>query len=132
MFTREAFIYPNRDCTGRPDGIPGKTGRSTLLFSPGSVWVFDACNFSRTLCLYERADFNGAEFTVLALDPTVGSCVDLVNHGWGNRAVSAVNTNSSRSATLYTGTDCTGSSMTVGASSWNRLFDFDAGSVFVF
>ncbi len=129
-FTREAVIYPNRDCTGRPDGIPGNGETNSLLFAPGSVWVFDACSATGILCLYERVDFNGAEFTVRALDPAVGTCVDLVAHGWGSRAASAVNTNTA-SATLYTGSDCTGSSRVVAANSWNRALNFIAGSVFV-
>jgi hypothetical protein len=130
-FAREAGIFPNRDCTGRPDGIPGRTEVGQLLFAPGSIWVFDACNFTGPICLYDRVDFNGAEFNVRAFDPEIGTCVDLLAHGWGGRAASAVNTNT-RSATLYTGTNCTGQALTVGGNSWNRALGFSANSVFVF
>jgi hypothetical protein len=130
-FAREAVYYPNRDCTGRPDGIPGNTERGTLLFSPGSIWVFDACSFTGVLCLYERVDFNGAEFNVRALNPATGTCVNLVTHGWGGRAASAVNTNT-RFATLYSGPDCSGSTLNVGANSWDRALAFAPNSVFVF
>ena len=129
-FAREAVTYPNQDCTGRPDGIAGNSVKNTLLYSPGSIWVFNACTYSSTLCLYDRVDFNGAEFTVSALNPSVGTCVDLVSHGWGSRAVSAVNTNTA-SAVLYTGPNCTGSTLTVSGSSWDRAFTFPAASVFV-
>jgi hypothetical protein len=129
-FTREAVSYPNRDCTGRPDGIRGNSEAASLLFAPGSVWVFDACSTTGILCLYERVDFNGAEFTVRALDPATGTCVDLVAHGWGGRAASAVNTNTAP-ATLYTGSNCTGLSRVVAGNSWDRALSFAAGSVFV-
>ncbi|GAA1742808.1 peptidase inhibitor family I36 protein [Luedemannella helvata] len=130
-FAREAVTYPNSDCTGRPDGIPGNGSKSPLLYSPGSIWVFDACNYSGSLCLYERVDFNGAEFTAQALNPAVGTCVDLAAHGWGGRAASAVNRNAA-TAVLYSGTNCTGTSYPVAGNSWNRALGFSANSVFVY
>ena len=130
-FAREAVTYPNSDCTGRPDGIPGNGSKSPLLYSPGSIWVFDACNYAGSLCLYERVDFNGAEFTAKALNPAVGTCVNLAAHGWGGRAASAVNRNAA-SAVLYSGTNCTGASYAVAGNYWNRALDFSANSVFVY
>lgn len=66
------------------------------------------CSFTRTVCLWDGTDYTGTRFTVQALNPTTGTCVDLAAHGWGNgRAESGVNTGS-RTAVLYSGTDCTG------------------------
>ncbi|WND32847.1 peptidase inhibitor family I36 protein (plasmid) [Streptomyces sp. BB1-1-1] len=66
-----------------------------------------ACPFNRTLCLFEGADYSGERFTVQSLDPSASVCVDLVEHGWGNRARSAVNT-AARTAALFPNPDCTG------------------------
>ena len=67
----------------------------------------DLCPFSNSLCLFERANFDGARFNVKALDPNAGACVNLAAHGWGARARSAVNTNP-RSAAVFPNPDCTG------------------------
>lgn len=87
------------------------------------------CPFSNTLCLFEDPGYNGARFTVMALNPTVGACVDLVSHGWEARANSAINTNP-KPATLYTNVNCTGTSYTISGSP--PSFTFAAKSVFVY
>ncbi|AVT39588.1 hypothetical protein C6W10_27635 [Plantactinospora sp. BB1] len=87
------------------------------------------CEFSSALCLFEGTSYTGARFTVSALDPAVGACVDLVEHGWGERAHSWINTNS-RAALLYVNDDCTGRPMLLSGS--NPAFTFPAKSVFVY
>ncbi|MFY1672475.1 peptidase inhibitor family I36 protein [Plantactinospora sp. WMMB334] len=87
------------------------------------------CEFSRALCLFEGTSYTGARFTVSALDPVVGACVDLVEHGWGERAHSWINTNS-RAALLYVNDDCTGRPMLLSGS--NPAFTFPSRSVFVY
>lgn len=63
------------------------------------------CPFS-SLCLYDETDFNGERFTVSSLDPN-GTCVSLVDHGWGDRAHSAINTHNN-SAAMFMNDDCLG------------------------
>jgi hypothetical protein len=90
------------------------------------------CPFAGTLCLFTGENYTGERFTVKALDPDAGACVDLVEHGWGGRARSAVNTNG-RSAGMFPNADCTGhpapihSGRTPNFSGW-----FVPNSVFVF
>ncbi|MFI5843313.1 peptidase inhibitor family I36 protein [Catenuloplanes sp. NPDC051500] len=76
---------------------------------PGTASAASAdCSFTRTVCLWDGTDYTGARFTVQAIDPNTGTCVDLAAHGWGNgRAESGLNTGT-RTAVLYTGTNCTG------------------------
>lgn len=100
--------------------VVGASERTTLA---------GTCPFSNTLCLFEDPGYNGARFTVLALNPTVGTCVDLVSHGWEARAHSAINTNPTP-ATLYTNVNCTGSSYTISGSP--PSFTFAAKSVYVY
>lgn len=70
--------------------------------------VTGTCPFTNTLCLFDDYDYGGARFTVRALYPEVGTCVDLAAHGWGGgRVKSAINTNPV-SATLRVNGDCTG------------------------
>lgn len=64
------------------------------------------CPFDDVLCLYDGTNFTGAEFTVTSLDPN-GTCVSLVDHGWGDRARSAINTNG-RGAAMFANDDCLG------------------------
>ena len=54
--------------------------------------------------LYDGTNFAGERFNVRSLDPN-GTCVSLVDHGWGDRARSAINTNA-RSAAMFANDDC--------------------------
>ncbi|MEU5153575.1 peptidase inhibitor family I36 protein [Glycomyces sp. NPDC021274] len=65
------------------------------------------CPFTEALCLYEGENFTGARFTVGSLvEP--GTCVSLVDHGWGDgRANSAINTHTANAA-LFALDDCMG------------------------
>lgn len=90
----------------------------------------DDCSFTDTLCLYEGANFTGERFTVSSLvEP--GTCVSLVDHGWGGRVNSAINTNSSGAA-LFANDDCVGGPYQVpGSSSIADLGSFEPLSVWV-
>lgn len=89
-----------------------------------------SCAFSRTLCLYEGENFTGARFTVSSLVPG-GTCVSLVDHGWGGRAHSAVNTHA-RSAAMFMNDDCVGGPYQVpGNSSLPGFGGFTPASVWV-
>ncbi|MBE1530489.1 peptidase inhibitor family I36 protein [Actinomadura algeriensis] len=89
------------------------------------------CPFTDTLCLFEGENFTGERFTVKALDSEQGACVDLVDHGWGGRARSAVNTDD-RNAAMFPNADCTGHPAPIAP---GRTPDFSGwftpGSVFV-
>lgn len=56
------------------------------------------------LCLYDGVNFTGDEFTVSSFDPS-GTCVSLVDHGWGDRAHSAINTHTNTAA-MFMNDDC--------------------------
>jgi hypothetical protein len=64
------------------------------------------CPFTNTVCLFDQTGYNGARFTASSLVPG-GTCISLVDHGWGGRARSALNTNST-SAALFVNDDCIG------------------------
>ena len=89
------------------------------------------CPFDGVLCLYDGTNFTGERFNVAALVPE-GTCVSLVEHGWGDRARSAINTNG-RSAAMFANDDCIGGPFQVPAGSANAdLGGFRPNSVFVF
>jgi hypothetical protein len=90
----------------------------------------EPCPFTGTLCLYDGTDFTGARFDVRSLDPN-GTCVSLVDHDWGDRARSAVNTNG-RSAAMFANDDCLGDPFQVpGSSTIVDFGSFRPNSVFV-
>ena len=85
---------------------------------------------SGALCLYEGTNFTGDMFPVTSLNPS-GTCVSLVEHGWGDRAHSAVNTHNS-SAAMFMNDDCLGGPYQVPANSSLPNFDtFTPESVWV-
>lgn len=94
-----------------------------VAITPGSL-----CPFTNTLCLFEQANFGGQRFNVSALNPN-GVCVDLVEHGWGGRARSAVNTHASN-AGAFPNDDCTG--QPVGITAFEPTLPLQPNSVFVF
>ncbi|MEO3854978.1 peptidase inhibitor family I36 protein [Acrocarpospora sp. B8E8] len=92
--------------------MPGKwvqtalavTAATVLLPAPANAAT--PCPSPGALCLYDGPSFTGTVFTASALNPT-GVCVDLTAHGWGGgRVKSAVNRNT-KTAVLYTSTNCT-------------------------
>lgn len=90
--------------------LVGSLSMAALLAAaaPGAARPASAgdCPFSDTVCLFEGANYTGERFAVSSLDPS-GTCVSLVDHGWGDRAHSALNTNST-SAAMFMNDDCVG------------------------
>ncbi|MEQ4304157.1 peptidase inhibitor family I36 protein [Plantactinospora sp. B6F1] len=96
---------------------------------PAPVDGADPCP-SGSLCLYEGSNFTGERFTATSLNPG-GICVSLVDHGWGDRAHSAINTHGT-SAAMFTNDDCVGGPYLVPAnSSLSSLGSFSPESVWV-
>ena len=90
------------------------------------------CTFTRTLCLWEGTNYSGARFTVSALNPSTGTCVDLAAHGWPNgRAHSGKNTGT-QAARLYTTTNCTGSYYQIIPQGGYSSINFASNSVYVY
>ncbi|MEU4792126.1 peptidase inhibitor family I36 protein [Micromonospora tulbaghiae] len=89
---------------------PGAASATPRASAPAAA--DSTCPFTRTLCLWEGANFTGARFTLQA--PTsAGTCVNLAAHGWGNgRAKSARNT-TTQAATLGSTVACGGSTFTI-------------------
>ncbi|MFF1610391.1 peptidase inhibitor family I36 protein [Amycolatopsis sp. NPDC058278] len=88
------------------------------------------CPFTDTLCMWDQSDFNGASMNVLPLPPNPSACVDLVEHGWGNRVRSAINT-SSKAAAMFQSDNCTGHPFPIEGNSQKPSITFAANSVFV-
>lgn len=88
------------------------------------------CEFSTTLCLWDRTGFTGTRFTASPFPPGTATCVDLVEHGWGERARSAVNT-STRTMALFLTDDCTGHPYPVDAGSSQSELSIAANSAWV-
>lgn len=65
------------------------------------------CSFTNTVCLFEGENYTGERLTLSSRPPGSGTCVSLVDHGWGDRARSALNTNST-SAAMFMNDDCLG------------------------
>lgn len=91
-----------------------------------------SCSFTRTVCLWDAAEYTGNRFTVQSLNPDVAACVDLAAHGWGNgRAKSGTNTGT-RTAVLYSGTNCTGSSYQLVPQGGYGTISFASNSILVY
>ncbi|MGW5555963.1 peptidase inhibitor family I36 protein [Micromonospora sp. NPDC003944] len=92
--------------------VPAGAASATPRASAPSTAADSSCPFTRTLCLWDGANFTGTRFTVQA-HTSSGTCVNLAAHGWGNgRAKSARNT-STQAATLRSTTACGGNTVTI-------------------
>ncbi|XYH98589.1 peptidase inhibitor family I36 protein [Sorangium sp. So ce1128] len=89
------------------------------------------CPFDNVLCLFEEEGYGGEIFNVRALDPQVGTCVNLPEHGWEGRAHSAYNTNGVNAA-IFQNEDCTGYPYPVYGESGLSPLPFVPKSVYVF
>ncbi|MGK3998577.1 peptidase inhibitor family I36 protein [Sorangium sp. So ce1024] len=89
------------------------------------------CPFDNVLCLFEEEDYGGEIFNVRALNPQVGTCVNLPEHGWEGRAHSAYNTNSAGAA-IFTNENCIGYPYPVFGESGLSPLPFIPKSVYVF
>ncbi|MPY49846.1 peptidase inhibitor family I36 protein [Streptomyces acidicola] len=88
------------------------------------------CPSGGSLCLYSGTSFAGERFTVASAG-SGGVCVSLVDHGWGQRAHSAINTHSSNAA-MFQSDDCLGQPYALpGNSSLGDFGSFTPQSVWV-
>ncbi len=87
------------------------------------------CDFANTLCLWEQPQYGGAGFNATPIGAG-GVCVDLVEHGWGERARSAINT-SAHTASLFVSDNCTGRPYPIDGKTSVPNLSFLANSVFV-
>jgi hypothetical protein len=98
--------------------------------SPAGAAEPEPCPFGAALCLYDGTNFTGARFDVRSLDPN-GTCVSLVDHGWTDRARSAIN-NNGRSAAMFANDGCIGDPYQVpGGTTIVDFGSFRPASVFV-
>jgi hypothetical protein len=106
-----------------------------LLVAPAAAQAAPAaaqsqCPFTSTLCLFSGTNFTGDRFTVSSLVPE-GTCVSLVDHGWGDRAHSGINTHSN-SVALFMNDDCIGGPFQIAPNTGNPNFgSFTPESVWV-
>ncbi|RKH95677.1 hypothetical protein D7Y04_32210 [Corallococcus sp. AB038B] len=90
------------------------------------------CPFSGVLCLFDGPDFTGAVWNVMAWPPGgAGTCVNLPEHGWEDRAVSAIN-NGPYTASLFLNEDCVGGPHPIGPGEWVSPLTFAPKSVWVY
>ncbi|MFP2957823.1 peptidase inhibitor family I36 protein [Myxococcus sp. 1LA] len=90
------------------------------------------CPFSGVLCLFDGPDFTGEVWNVMAWPPGgAGTCVNLPEHGWENRAVSAINTGAD-TASLFLNEDCVGGPYPIGPGEWVSPLHFAPRSVWVY
>lgn len=88
------------------------------------------CQFTATLCLFSSTGYTGTRLTLRSLVPN-GTCVSLVDAGWGGRARSALNT-ATKSAALFANDDCLGGPYQVAPNAGVAdLGSFRANSVWV-
>ncbi|WP_438007515.1 peptidase inhibitor family I36 protein [Sorangium sp. So ce321] len=89
------------------------------------------CPFDNVLCLFEEEGYGGEIFNVRALNPQVGTCVNLPEHGWEGRAHSAYNTNGVGAA-IFQNENCIGYPYPVFGESGLSPLPFVPKSVYVF
>ncbi|MPY58335.1 peptidase inhibitor family I36 protein [Streptomyces spongiae] len=105
-------------------------GPATADSSEARVTSAAECPSSGSLCLYAGTTFTGERFAVSSSGPG-GVCVSLVDHGWGGRAQSAINTHSGHAA-MFANDDCRGEPYPVpGNSSLGSFGSFTPKSVWV-
>jgi len=105
-------------------------GPATADSSRTQVTSAADCPSSGSLCLYEGTNFSGRQFTVSS-NGSDGVCVSLVDHGWGERARSAINTHRGNAA-MFPNDDCLGQPYSVpGNSSLDSFGSFVPQSVWV-
>ncbi|RKH18261.1 hypothetical protein D7X74_10115 [Corallococcus sp. CA047B] len=103
------------------------------LLTPGSAVAQDdsPCPFSGVLCLFDGVDYTGAVWNVRSITPGVGVCVNLPEHGWEDRAYSAINTGNYY-ASLFLNEDCVGGPHPVDPHSGQSTLPFQPKSVWVY
>ncbi|WP_158625072.1 peptidase inhibitor family I36 protein [Corallococcus terminator] len=112
--------------------VAGLTAGALLLMPGSALAQTDSpCPFSGVLCLFEGTDYTGAVWNVRAITPGVGVCVNLGEHGWEDRAYSAINTGNYY-ASLFLNADCVGGPHPVDPHSGQNSLSFQPKSVWVY
>ncbi|MEV4463698.1 peptidase inhibitor family I36 protein [Micromonospora echinofusca] len=91
-----------------------------------------SCSFARTLCTWDQQSYQGTRFTTQAANPTVGTCVNLAAHGWGDGRVKSARNTASMPAHLYSNQDCTGTSYAIMPAASYPSITFASQSVYVY
>lgn len=106
---------------------------AVTLLTPTAAEAEEAnpCPFSGVLCLFDGPDFTGEVWNVMAWPPGSGTCVNLPEHGWEDRAVSAINTGP-YTASLFLNEDCIGGPYPIGPGEWVSPLGFAPRSVWVY
>jgi len=129
--TRPAYVSAERGGGLEGDGavtVNRSVARDWETFTLLIVTPNDLCPYTApTLCMFEKANFGGAEFNVRAIYPEKGTCADLSDHGV--QARSAANANS-RTATIFPNADCTGHGF--GINGLEATLPFVPNSVYVY
>jgi hypothetical protein len=111
---------------------------ATMLFgaaavasaSPASAGSSATTCPSRSLCLYDGTNYTGELYTLTSFNRG-GSCVSLVDYGWGDRVHSVRNTHNA-SAAMFMNDDCVGGPYQVSPNSGiSNLGSFTPDSVWV-
>jgi hypothetical protein len=104
--------------------------RSWETFTLETIGANELCP-DGSFCLFENPSFDGQRFEVRALDPEQGVCVNLVEHGWGARARSAINAGS-KTASILPNPDCTGEPVGIPGNSAEATLPLLPNSAFVY
>ncbi|MCP3169593.1 peptidase inhibitor family I36 protein [Myxococcus qinghaiensis] len=107
---------------------------ATVLLTPAQASAEETspCPWSGVLCLFDGPDYTGAVWNVMAWPPGgSGTCVGLPEHGWEDRAVSAINTND-QAAALFPNENCQGYPQMVGPGESASPLYFAPKSVWVY
>ena len=99
-----------------------------LAITPAAQAATPDCTFTDAFCAWDQVNYQGVRFNVSPLGSS--ACVDLAEHGWGERIRSAYN-NSNITAALFASTDCTGRGYPVEGKSGKPDITFKSNSVFV-
>lgn len=99
-----------------------------LAITPAASAAEPPCTFTDAFCAWDQTQYQGDDFNVSPLGSS--ACVNLVEHGWGNRIRSAYN-NSTKTASLFASDNCTGRPYPIDGKTGQPEISFQAGSVFV-
>jgi len=99
-----------------------------LAVTPAASAAEPNCTFTDAFCAWDKVDYEGNPWNVMPIGSS--ACVDLVEHGWGERIRSAYN-NSTKTASLFESTNCTGRPYPIDGKTGQPDITFKARSVFV-
>ncbi|GAA3629060.1 hypothetical protein GCM10022267_14520 [Lentzea roselyniae] len=103
-----------------------RSGRSH--HQPAAHAATPDCTFTDAFCAWDQVGYQGVRFNVVPLGSS--ACVDLAEHGWGERIRCACN-NSNLTASLLTSIDCTARPYPIDGKTGRSDITFKANSVFI-